>query len=89
MFMVALHHAEQCWFYPHWRKDCDVSRPEYTGLYGELHNVDGLNEETIEGWQDWTAQDRPSKAFLDQWRSGKRGAKRIDADTPAHIFKRC
>jgi alpha-L-fucosidase len=30
-FMIALHHAEQWWFYPHWRDDCDVSNPEYAG----------------------------------------------------------
>lgn len=68
-YMVALHHAEHWWFYPHWRKDCDVSKPEFAGLYGELHNLDGLQEGTIDGWQDWTAQDRPSKAFLDLWRA--------------------
>ena len=38
-FMVALHHAEHWWFYPHWRDDCDVSDPRYAGLYGELHNL--------------------------------------------------
>ena len=68
-FMVALHHAEHWWFYPHWRKDCDVSDPKYAGLYGELHNVEGLAPGTVQGWQDWTAQDRPSKAFLDTWRA--------------------
>lgn len=67
-FMVALHHAEHWWFYPHWQNDCDVSDPNYAGLYGELHNLDGLAEGTKQGWQDWTAQDRPSKAFLDTWR---------------------
>ena len=68
-FMVALHHAEHWWFYPHWRKDCDVSDPRYAGLYGELHNLDGLNREVETGTEDWTAQDRPSKAFLDLWRA--------------------
>ena len=41
-FMVALHHAEHWWFYPHWRDDCDVSDPRYAGLYGELHNLEGF-----------------------------------------------
>ncbi|MDA1299987.1 MAG: alpha-L-fucosidase [Proteobacteria bacterium] len=67
-FMVALHHAEQWWFYPHWRSDCDVSNPEYAGLYGPLHNLDGLAQGTVAGWQDWTAQDRPTRAFLETWR---------------------
>ena len=67
-FMVALHHAEHWWFYPHWRSDCDVSRPEYAGLYGPLHNVEGLDPELVEGVQDWTAQDLPTQAFLDVWR---------------------
>ena len=32
-FMVALHHAEHWWFYPHLREDCDVSDPKYAVLY--------------------------------------------------------
>ena len=70
-FMVALHHAEQWWFYPHWRSDCDVSNPEYAGLYGPMHNLDGLDRGDIppERWREWTAQDRPTKAFLDFWRA--------------------
>jgi len=31
-FKVALHHAEEWWFYPHWRQDCDVSDPAFAGL---------------------------------------------------------
>jgi alpha-L-fucosidase len=68
-FMVALHHAEQWWFYPHWRRDCDVSNPEYAGLYGPMHNLDGFGADVVDGWQDWTAQDKPTKAFLDAWRT--------------------
>jgi len=67
-FMVALHHAEHWWFYPHWRQDCDVSLPEYSGLYGQLHNVEGLPPEVTSGWQDWTSQDKPGKEFHDLWR---------------------
>jgi len=37
-FMVALHHAANWWFFPHWKKEFDVSDPRYAGLYGELHN---------------------------------------------------
>ncbi|MEE8397400.1 MAG: alpha-L-fucosidase, partial [Desulfobacterales bacterium] len=68
-FMVALHHAEQWWFYPHWRSDCDVSNPEYAGLYGPMHNLDGLDPEIVERWREWMAQDRPTKAFLEFWRA--------------------
>lgn len=67
-FMIALHHAEQWWFYPHWRNDCDVSNPEYAGLYGPMHNLDGLDKGKTERWQEWMAQDRPTRAFLDFWR---------------------
>ena len=67
-FMVALHHAEHWWFFPHWLADCDVSDPRFAGLYGELHNVDGIDSSLATKIQDWTAQDRPTKAFLDTWR---------------------
>ena len=40
-FMVALHHAENWWFYPHWRTEFDTSDPRYAGLYGEPHDLDG------------------------------------------------
>ncbi|MEM7364437.1 MAG: alpha-L-fucosidase [Pseudomonadota bacterium] len=66
-FMVALHHAEQWWFYPHWRGDCDVSDPKYTSLYGPLHNLGGFGPES-EGKHDWPLQDLPNRAFLDIWR---------------------
>ncbi|MAV25665.1 MAG: hypothetical protein CMQ05_06040 [Gammaproteobacteria bacterium] len=66
-FMVALHHAEQWWFYPHWRNDCDVSDPAYADLYGPLHNVDGFGPEHQDK-HDWPMQDLPSRAFLDIWR---------------------
>ena len=68
-FMVALHHAENWWFFPHWEKELDTSDPKYAGLYGPPHNqnwatqkpdADALHDE-------WRLQDKPSKAFLDQW----------------------
>ncbi|MFO7917231.1 MAG: alpha-L-fucosidase [Anaerolineae bacterium] len=68
-FMVALHHAANWWFFPHWREEFDTSDPAYQGLYGELHNQDWVEEmpefETRE--EEWGAQDRPSRAFLDRW----------------------
>jgi alpha-L-fucosidase len=67
-FMVALHHAANWWFFPHWRKGFDVSDPRYAGLYGELHNTDKDPGEGIEGFERFFAQDKPSKAFLEQWK---------------------
>jgi|TARA_Y100000310_G_scaffold288232_1_gene313699 alpha-L-fucosidase len=69
-FMIALHHAEQWWFYPHWRSDCDVSNPEFAGLYGPMHNLDGLDKGGIppERMREWYWQDRPTEAFLNFWR---------------------
>jgi alpha-L-fucosidase len=43
-FMVALHHAENWWFFPHWKKKYDTSDPKYTGLYGPLHNLEGAEK---------------------------------------------
>jgi alpha-L-fucosidase len=69
-FMVALHHFEQWWFYPHWRRDCDVSNREYAGLYGPMHNLDGLGDyDPTNRWLEWSLQDRPTEDFLDFWRS--------------------
>jgi len=61
-FLVALHHAENWWFYPHWRKEFDTSDPKYAGLYGEPHNLAG---DVGGGFFD---QDKPSRAFLEQWK---------------------
>ncbi len=68
-FMVALHHAEQWWFFPHWLRDCDVSDSAYSGLYGELHNLDGPDLGLVTKIQDWTGQDRPTREFLNIWRT--------------------
>jgi len=67
-FMVALHHAANWWFFPHWRQEFDVSDPRYAGLYGELHNLDRDPGEGVEETERFFAQDKPSKAFLDQWK---------------------
>jgi alpha-L-fucosidase len=68
-FMVALHHAENWWFYPHWRKDFDTSDPRYAGLYGEPHNLHWADNPPppTEGLDIWNFIDKPSKTFLDQW----------------------
>jgi alpha-L-fucosidase len=67
-FMVALHHAANWWFYPHWKNELDVADPRYSGLYGELHNVDKDPGEGVEGFDRFWAQDKPSKKFLDMWK---------------------
>jgi alpha-L-fucosidase len=74
-FMVALHHAENWWFFPHWRKEFDTSDPRYAGLYGEPHNLEwaeAQNRATIgdimgDIRQFWPLQEKPSKEFLDVW----------------------
>ena len=67
-FMVALHHAENWWFYPHWRKDFDTSDPRYAGLYGEPHDVDGPPA-APPGEDPFFHQARASRAFLDTWKA--------------------
>lgn len=63
-FMVALHHAENWWFFPHWIPEYDTSNPEYAGLYGEPHDLDGnVNND------DFFGQTKPSQAFLELWKN--------------------
>jgi alpha-L-fucosidase len=72
-FMVALHHAENWWYYPHWRLDFDTSDPRYTGLYGQLHNQEWAHQKSVleKIPRDWEyqgdLQDKPSQEFLDLW----------------------
>jgi alpha-L-fucosidase len=61
-YLVALHHAENWWFYPHWRKEFDTSDPRYAGLYGEAHNLEGPLRE-----DGFFNQDRPSSRFMETW----------------------
>jgi alpha-L-fucosidase len=64
-FMVAFHHAENHWFFPHWKKNCDTSNPEYSGLYGPIHDVDSKINLP---WR-WIRQAKPSKEYLDNWKA--------------------
>jgi alpha-L-fucosidase len=72
-FMVALHHAENWWYYPHWRMEFDTSDARYAGLYGPLHNQGRAQQKPFTRYikKDWEAQgdiqDKPSKAFLELW----------------------
>jgi alpha-L-fucosidase len=61
-YMVALHHAENWWFYPHWIKEFDTADPQYAGLYGEPHDLDGKVDN-----DDFFGQSKPSQAFLEMW----------------------
>jgi len=62
-FLVALHHAENWWFFPHWKKEYDTADPAYAGLYGEPHDLDGnVGKEFFE-------QTRPSARFLATWQA--------------------
>lgn len=79
-FMVAMHHAENWKFYPHWVKQYDTSNPVYAGLYGEAHNSDWGAEKRYLAepvrWQNsldgvidkqWAAQDLPNESFHKKW----------------------
>jgi len=68
-FMVALHHAANWWFFPHWKKDYDSSDSRYVGLYGPPHNLEWTKNmpEVKDRKNEWQLQDKPSKEFLDKW----------------------
>jgi alpha-L-fucosidase len=68
-YMVALHHAENWWFFPHWIPDYDTSDPQYSGLYGPIHNQDWAGNKPLTGGlqDEWDYQDKPTKDFLDIW----------------------
>jgi alpha-L-fucosidase len=69
-YVVALHHAENWWFFPHWHKELDTAEPRYTGLYGELHNLEwSENPPDPESRDDlWNMMDPPSQSFLELWK---------------------
>jgi alpha-L-fucosidase len=50
-FVTAFHHAASWTFFPTWDKTKDCSNPEYSGLYGPVHQQGEM----------------PSKEFLDEW----------------------
>ncbi len=68
-FMVALHHAENWWFFPHWRKEFDTADPQFAGLYGEGHDNELPREVYAEAdiAKLWPRLKRPSEAFLRRW----------------------
>jgi alpha-L-fucosidase len=50
-FVTAFHHAANWTFFPTWDKTKDCSNPEFSGLYGPVHQQGEM----------------PSKEFLDEW----------------------
>ena len=66
-FMVAMHHAENWWYFPHWREEFDTADPRYSGLYGPPHDRGQAIPMLASLFEEWELQDKPSKAFLDTW----------------------
>jgi alpha-L-fucosidase len=69
-YMVALHHAELWYFYPHWEKTYDTSDPRYAGLYGEPHDLRWIDDppDIPKGpFRFWRMQTRPDKSFHEYW----------------------
>ncbi len=62
-FMVALHHAENWWFYPRRGNEFDTADPRYAGLYGPPRNLD------VQAGPGVFNPDQPSKEFLDRWKA--------------------
>ena len=50
-FVTAFHHAENWDFFPTWDTTKDCNNPEYSGLYGPVHEKGAI----------------PTKEFLDEW----------------------
>jgi alpha-L-fucosidase len=50
-YVTAFHHAASWFFFPTWDKTKDSSNPEYSGLYGPIHEKGAV----------------PTKEFLDEW----------------------
>ncbi|MGA2177931.1 MAG: alpha-L-fucosidase [Verrucomicrobiota bacterium] len=50
-FVTAFHHAENWFYFPTWDKRYDCGDPQYSGLYGPIHEKGAV----------------PTKAFLDRW----------------------
>ena len=67
-YMIALHHAENWWFFPHWNKAYDTADPRFAGLYGEAHDLNGIPEPKPHG-EEWWDYERPSQKFLERWKN--------------------
>jgi alpha-L-fucosidase len=67
-YMIALHHAENWWFYPHHITAYDTADPRYAGLYGEPHDLGGIPERQLRH-EEWWDFERPSQKFLEKWKN--------------------
>ncbi len=50
-FVTTFHHATNWTYFPVWDESCDCSDPQYSGLYGPIHE----------------RGEKPSKEYLDEW----------------------
>jgi len=68
-YITTFHHATNWAYYPHWIDSFDCSNPEYSGLYGPIHDSDKDWPEWYEMGADDLAfmQQQPSKEFKDLW----------------------
>jgi len=67
-YMVALHHAENWWFFPHHNPAYDTADPRYAGLYGEPHDLGGIPDRQLRH-EEWWDFERPSLKFLERWKN--------------------
>ena len=52
-FVVAFHHAANWIYFPTWDKTKDCSNPEFSGLYGPVHEKGEMpNKEYLDEWYD-------------------------------------
>ena len=86
-YMVAMHHAENWFFFPHWNKKFDTSKKQFQELYGELHNTENMQNQAVypEHWgKKYEKQDKPSKVFHDRWL--KRLKEVVDNYRPDYVW---
>ena len=58
-FITTFHHATNWAYYPHWVDSFDCSNPEYSGLYGPVHDQD-------KDWPQWYKIGADELAFMQQ-----------------------
>jgi alpha-L-fucosidase len=67
-YLIALHHAENWWFFPHHVPAYDTADPRYAGLYGDPHDLNGIPDRQPHHTEWWDFE-RPSQAFLEKWKN--------------------
>ena len=68
-FITTFHHATHWAYYPHWVDSFDCSKPEYSGLYGPIHDKAREWPRWYEESPDELAfmQQQPSREFREMW----------------------